>query len=187
MKEQPTLTTERLILRPYSPADAKDLQALIGDRDVADTLATVPYPYLDGMAEAWITQQSKEYEAGKSVTFAITDKLQRLLMGTVSLSAISNEHQKAVIGYWIGKSYWHQGYCTEAAGAVLRYGFEVLGTNRIYATHMTRNLRSGRVMQKIGMKHEGHLRQDCFKWGKFEDVEMRAILRSDYLSSENIL
>ena len=52
--------------------------------------------------------------------------------------------------------------------------------NRIYATHFTRNPASGRVMQKIGMKHEGHLRQHVKKWGNYEDFETYAILRSDY-------
>jgi [ribosomal protein S5]-alanine N-acetyltransferase len=51
MKEQPTLTTERLIIRPYCLSDAKEVQRLIGDRDVVDTLLNVPYPYEDGMAE----------------------------------------------------------------------------------------------------------------------------------------
>jgi RimJ/RimL family protein N-acetyltransferase len=64
MKEQPVLTTERLILRPYSLSDAKDLQRLIGDREVSDTLLLVPYPYLDGMAEEWIDKQSLEYQEG---------------------------------------------------------------------------------------------------------------------------
>jgi len=160
MTKLPTLTTERLILRPYALSDAKDLQRLIGDRSVADTMLSVPHPYTDGMAESWISKQSGESEAGKSVTFAITDRTQGFLMGTISLSTINNEHQKAEIGYWLGVPYWHKGYCTEAARAVLKYGFEVLGINRIYSTHMTRNPRSGRVMQKIGMKHEGHLRQD---------------------------
>jgi RimJ/RimL family protein N-acetyltransferase len=59
--QQPTLITERLILRPYALSDAKDLQRLIGDRDVSDTLLLVPYPYLDGMAEEWISDQLKEY------------------------------------------------------------------------------------------------------------------------------
>jgi ribosomal-protein-alanine N-acetyltransferase len=65
---------------------------------------------------------------------------------------------------------------------VLRYGFEILGLNRIYATHFSRNPASGRVMQKIGMKHEGHLRQDGKKWDNYEDFETYAILRSEYTS-----
>jgi RimJ/RimL family protein N-acetyltransferase len=150
-------------LRPYLLTDAKELQRLIGDHAVADTMLSVPHPYTDGMAEWWISKQSGEFEAGKSVRFAITDRTQGFFMGTISLSAISNEHQKAEIGYWLGTPYLHQGYCTEAAATVLKYGFEVLGLNRIYSTHMTRNPRSGKVMQKIGMKHEGHLRQDWYK------------------------
>ena len=180
MKDQPTLTTERLILRPYSLSDAKELQRLIGDRDVSDTLLLVPYPYLDGMAEEWIDKQSLEYQEGKSVQFAIADRNKRFLMGTIGMNNIIQEYQRAELGYWVGKPYWGNGYCTEAARVMLRWGFEVLGLNRISATHMTSNPRSGRVMQKIGMTHEGHMRQYGKKWDKYEDGEMWAILRSDY-------
>ncbi len=59
----------------------------------------------------------------------------------------------------------NRGYCTEAAEAVVWYGFEVLGLNRIYACHFKRNPASGRVVRKIGMTHEGCLRQHVKKWG----------------------
>ena len=180
MKEQPILTTERLILRPYSLSDAKELQRLIGDRDVSETLLLVPYPYLDGMAEEWIDKQSLEYQEGKSVQFAVTGRNGEFLMGTIGLNNIFQEYQRAELGYWIGKPYWGKGYCTEAASSVLRWGFEVLGLNRISATHMTSNPRSGRVMEKIGMKHEGHMRQYGRKSGRFEDGEIYAILKSEY-------
>ncbi len=186
MKEQPVLTTERLILRPYALSDAKELQRLIGDRDVSDTLQLVPYPYLDGMAEEWINQQTNEQLGAKTthyskdIHFAITNRQYGFLMGTFSIINISKVTDKAEIGYWLGKPYWGKGYCTEAANAIVKYGFEVLGLNRIYATHMTRNPRSGRVMDKIGMKHEGHMRQYGKKWDKYEDGEMWAILRRDY-------
>ncbi len=62
----------------------------------------------------------------------------------------------------------------------MKYGFEVQGLHRIYARHFTRNPASGRVMQKIGMLHEGHLRQDKKKGDKFEDFELYALLRSEY-------
>ena len=180
MKEQPVLTTERLILRPYSLPDAKELQRLIGDYAVVDTLLTVPHPYLDGMAEDWTSKRQNIFEEGKGVSFAITHREQGYLLGCISLENINRTYESAEIGYWIGKPYWHKGYCTEAAGAVLKYGFEVLGLNRIFAVHMTRNPRSGRVMQKIGMKHEGQMRQVWKRWNKFEDVEMYAVLKSDY-------
>jgi RimJ/RimL family protein N-acetyltransferase len=132
------------------------------------------------MAEEWIDKQSLEYQEGKSIQFAVTDRNKGFLMGTIGLNNIFQEYQRAELGYWIGKPYWRKGYCTEAAEAVLRYGFQVLGLNRVYATHMTRNPRSGRVMQKIGMKHEGQMRQAWKRWNKFEDVEMYAVLKSEY-------
>jgi len=74
------------------------------------------------------------------------------------------------------------GYATEAARAVVRCGFEVLKFNRIFATHFAGNDNSGRVLQKIGMQYEGHMRQAIRKWDKFIDLERYAILRTDYLA-----
>jgi RimJ/RimL family protein N-acetyltransferase len=62
----------------------------------------------------------------------------------------------------------------------VQYGFETAGLNRIHASHLTRNPASGRVMQKIGMQHEGKLRQHVRKWEVFEDLEIYGLLKSDY-------
>ena len=59
------------------------------------------------------------------------------------------------------------------------HAFESLGLNRIHAHHMTRNPASGRVLQKIGMRREGLLRERIYKWDRFEDVAVYALLRSD--------
>ena len=58
-----------------------------------------------------------------------------------------------------------------------------LAINRVYAEHFTRNAASGRVMQKVGMKHEGTLRQFHKKWGEYVDCEMYSILRGEWASS----
>ncbi len=99
-----------------------------------------------------------------------------VLIGAVSLR-IERDDQRAELGYWIGRPYWGQGYCTEAVRAVLSFGFQQLGLNRIYAGHFSRNPASGRVMQKAGMNCEGHLRQHTKKWDAFEDIEIYAVLR----------
>ena len=78
---------------------------------------------------------------------------------------------------------WGQGYATEAARAVVAFGFEELGLNRIYAHHMVRNPASGRVLAKIGMEPEGLLRQRVKKWGLFEDVVPMALLREEWAPS----
>lgn len=85
-----------------------------------------------------------------------------------------------MLGYWVGKSYWNRGFCTEAGRAVLEYGFGVLGLNRIHSCHMSRNPSSGRVMLKLGMTHEGCRKQHDRKWDKFEDQELYGILKADW-------
>jgi ribosomal-protein-alanine N-acetyltransferase len=180
--ELPVIQTERLIIRPYKLTDAKGLQRLIGEYIVADTLLNVPHPYEDGMAEEWISKQKSLFEQGSNLNIVITHNKQGYLIGGIGLN-LHKEHDNAELGYWIGKPYWGNGYCTEAARAVLKYGFEIIGLNRIYAFHYARNPASGRVMQKIGMKHEGCSRQNIKKWGKFEDSVNYGILRSEYLST----
>ncbi|MCX6832911.1 MAG: GNAT family N-acetyltransferase [candidate division Zixibacteria bacterium] len=179
MSQRPTLETKRLILRPFAMADAKDVQRLAGDRAIADTTLSIPHPYGDGKAEEWISKHQETFDQEKGVTLAITRKPDDMLLGAISLMDISKGHQ-AELGYWVGKPYWNQGYCTEAASAVLRYGFLVLGLIRIHASFLTRNPASGRVMQKLAMRHEGCRRQHVMKWGKCEDMGLYGILKHDW-------
>lgn len=177
----PTLTTERLLLKPFSMDDAPAVKDLAGEYEIAATTANIPHPYEDGMAEAWIGTHQEAFEKGEAVSFAIALRSGGQLLGAIGLG-INQANSLAEMGYWIGKPYWNRGYCTEAAGAVLEYAFSELGLNRVQARHMTKNPASGRVMQKIGMQYEGRLRQQIKRWDAFEDAEMYAILRVDYRS-----
>jgi|TARA_B100000315_G_scaffold242448_1_gene264633 RimJ/RimL family protein N-acetyltransferase len=125
MTERPTLYTERLTLRPHTLDDAKELQRLIGERDIDSKTLNIPHPYEDGMAEQWIGTHQGAFDKGERVQFAIVDGEKELPIGGIGLN-INKEYENAEIGYWIGKPYWGNGYCTEAAKAVLNYGFEVL-------------------------------------------------------------
>ncbi|HEX5438880.1 MAG TPA: GNAT family N-acetyltransferase [Gemmatimonadaceae bacterium] len=179
MAQPPTIATARLILRPFALTDATDVQRLAGQRDIAATTDHIPHPYDIAMAQAWIGSHQPGFEAGTLATFAIVLCTGGELIGAIGLTIIA-EHERAELGYWVGKPYWGQGYCTEAAGAVLRYAFEEGGLNRVHACHFARNPASGRVMQKIGMQHEGRLRQHVKKWGQLEDLEMYGVLREEY-------
>ncbi|MEN6451824.1 MAG: GNAT family N-acetyltransferase [Thermoguttaceae bacterium] len=180
MAKQPTLESDRLLLRPFRTTDAERVQLLAGDRAVADTALNIPHPFEDGMAEKWISNHRDWFERGEQVVFAVTLKQpgdgRGLLVGAIGLR-INREDQRAELGYWIGRPYWGQGYCTEAVRALMDFGFRDLDLNRIEANHFSRNPASGRVMQKAGMTHEGRLRQYAKKWGLFEDVELYSILR----------
>ena len=176
MPRQPTIETPRLLLRPFRMADADRVQHLAGDRAVADTTLNVPYPYEDGLAEKWISNHRDWFDRQEQAVFAVTLRPDGTLVGAVGLR-IDADDQRAELGYWIGKPYWNQGYATEAARALLGFGFEQLRLNRVYAHHFARNPASGRVMQKIGMTHEGRLPQHVRKWDAFEDLELYGILR----------
>ena len=93
---------------------------------------------------------------------------------------INCEHNRGNLGYWIGKKFWNRGYCSEAGIGIIEYGFEELNLNRICASHFKKNPSSGRVMQKLGMKKEGVLRQHIKKWGQYNDFVYYGILKEEY-------
>jgi RimJ/RimL family protein N-acetyltransferase len=179
MKERPTIETLRLVLRPFTLADAPQVQQLAGEQEVAATLVPLPHPYEDGMAEHWIGTHQERYEKGELLSFAIVLRATQTLMGAIDLE-LSQQHENAEIGYWLGKPFWQQGYATEAARAVLHYGFEVVGLHRVHANYLARNRVSARVLQKLGMREEGCLRQHLKHRGVFEDMGICGILRSEW-------
>ena len=174
---QPTMRTARLVLRPLELADAPAIERLAGDREIARGTLTIPHPYPPGAAVGWIAQHASQYARGEQATFAVTDG-GGVLVGVVGLR-LEPAYRRAELGYWIGVPYWGRGYATEAVAAVIRFGFDTLGLNRIHARHFTRNPASGRVMQKAGLTFEGIERQHILKDGEFLDLSCYAILRSD--------
>jgi len=184
MTERPTLETIRLILRPFTLADAPEVQRLAGDRAIASTTLSIAHPYEDGMAERWISRHQDAFEQGTQYSFAITRRVDGALLGAIGLHP-TPAHRHAELGYWIGVPYWNQGYTSEAAAAVLGYAFTVLRLHRVFAKHVTRNPASGRVMQKIGMTYEGTLRGHTLKWDVFEDVAVYGILAGEWAESNN--
>lgn len=175
----PALTTERLLLRPFTLDDAPELHRLAGHVEIARNTLSIPHPYPDGAAEHWIGGHAEQFAANGDIHWAIVPHDSGALAGAIGL-LIHRDHARAEIGYWIGVDFWGRGYAAEAAQATVDYGFSVAALNRIFAAHFTRNSASGRVLQKIGMRHEGTQRQVFRKWGEFLDAEQYAILRSDW-------
>ncbi|MCC7161632.1 MAG: GNAT family N-acetyltransferase [Anaerolineae bacterium] len=175
----PTLLSQRLILRPFTLADAKRVQQLAGDYEIADTTGHMPHPYLDGMAEEWISTQEQDFADGSGATFGITLRKTGELMGAIGLS-IHGHDRRAELGYWIGVAYWNRGYMSEAARRVIAYAFEDLKLNRVYASHFARNPASGHVMQNAGMTYEGTWRQHFVRWTEPEDLVYYGILKDEW-------
>ncbi len=176
----PTLTTDRLIVRPFTQADAKDVQRLAGADEIAATTTNIPHPYEDGMAETWIETHRSRFDERRGIDLAITMAATGDLVGAIGFATASEVHRRAEMGWWVGVPYWRQGICTEAAAALAAYSFDELELHRLTAHHLTRNPASGRVMQKIGMSHEGTLRQHIVKSGVFEDIEVYGLLATEF-------
>jgi len=176
----PTLQTERLTLRGLLLSDAPVVKKLAGDREIAYNTLLIPHPYEEGFAERWIAERQIEFQKNGALTFGILLDKSNTLCGVIGL-VTSRIHSHGELGYWVGVQHWNQGYCSEAAAAVVNYGFEALRLNRIWAAHFSRNRASGRVLQKLGMTHEGCLREHISKWGQYLDVEQYGILRSEWI------
>lgn len=168
----PTLITERLVLRPFLPADADCVQQLAGDIRVAEPTGNIPHPYPAGAAETWISGLEQLFEEGKAITLAITCKSTGELLGAASLHSLSQQHARACLGYWLRHDYWGRGICPEAVAALINHAHEQLGTTRIVGECLSRNRASARVLEKLGLTLEARLRQHVFHRGKFEDYDV---------------
>ncbi|HYK74918.1 MAG TPA: GNAT family N-acetyltransferase [Pseudoneobacillus sp.] len=173
------LETERLILRQLTIEDADRVEELASDYDVARTTLTIPYPYPKGSAKQFITSVLDAENDGRIAIFAIEKRSEPGPIGIINIS-ITQPHQRGELAYWIGKPFWNKGFGSEAAKAMIEYGFKELKLNRLFAASFTNNPGSWRIMEKIGMKSEGVLRQHVLKWGEFVDLTYYGLLKEEY-------
>jgi [ribosomal protein S5]-alanine N-acetyltransferase len=166
------------VLRPYSEEDIPALVRLAGAREVAATTLRIPHPYTEENAWEYLATCRAEAASGPVTRFAITLRSDGQFCGGAGFR-LDPAHSHAELGYWLGVPFWGQGYATEAARAMLDYGFNTLGLYRIYASHFAGNTASGRVLRKVGMKYEGRLREHICKWEKFHDSEFYGIVKGD--------
>jgi [ribosomal protein S5]-alanine N-acetyltransferase len=177
------LETGRLMLRPLSQDDAPSITALVNDWDVARSMLVIPHPYELKHATDWIATHAEGLAAGREIHWGITKRDDAgnagELLGVIGVH-VQRLHHRAGFGYWLGKAHWGQGYATEAVTAVVRYCFESLSINRLWAEHFPDNPASGRVLEKAGLAREGVLRQQYFRWGRYHDSVVYSILRQEY-------
>ncbi len=177
--EQPVLETERLILRPFVDLDAPRVAELAGDKAISDTTLRIPHPYTEAMVLAWIGRHQSIRDNGLAIFYAIDLKESSELIGSIGIDA-DHIHSRATLGYWIGREYWNRGYATEASSIMLEYVFNVMKFHKVDSHLFSRNEASGRVLEKLGMKREGLLREHILKSGSWEDIIEYGILNSEY-------
>lgn len=178
LRDLPIIETERLILRRMRLQDAEDLFAYGSDPEVTRTTTWPTHLSIDD-SRAFLTMVLEQYECGEHAGWGIEHRADGKFIGTVGFGSFTQNGYVAELGYVIARPYWGQGLTTEAARAVIRFGFDYLGLHRIQATCLVDNVGSYRVMEKAGMRFEGILRGSRYVKGRFDDIRMYGVLRGD--------
>lgn len=164
----PTVTTARLVMRPFREDDVPAVERLLSTPHVAQQTLNFAYPYPPGAALDWIRRHSLWAERGLHLQWAITLPHDEPI-GTISI-ALRDEPPHGDVGYWIGVDHWNRGYATEATRAVIAYCFEALRLPRIIASCFVGNDASARVLEKAGMTEEWLLPGQAVKDGVPRDL-----------------
>ena len=145
----PTLTTERLVMRPPHEVDIAQLIELADNRHVAEMLARMPHPYGEAEARAFLAMAAA---SRSGVVYALTLKENGAFVGSAGLNATDRGLE---LGYWIGEPYWRQGYATEAAHALVDLAFARTSVQVLHASCRVINPSSRRVIHKCGFQYAG--------------------------------
>ena len=177
-----TLETERLILRRFTLDDAEAMfRNWVNDSDVTRFLTWQPHGSIDFTRKISLSDISK-YEDLTHYQWAIVPRALNEPIGGINVVEIDETCNSIGVAYRIGKSWWRQGFASEALKSVIKFLFEQVGANRIAARYDTRNPNSGAVMRKCGMSYEGTLHQsECNNQGIY-DAACYAILAEDYFN-----
>ncbi|MGD9878720.1 MAG: GNAT family N-acetyltransferase [Reyranella sp.] len=147
----PPRTTSRLLLRSISPGDWPAIHRYMSDPSV---MAWLPRDVLDvAGARAFAEKNAGEQAEALAVIVAASGELAGHMVFHPWI--VTRTHE---IGWVFGTQHQRQGYATEAARSLLTYAFEILGCHRVIATCQPENVASWRVMEKLGMRREGHFR-----------------------------
>ena len=182
-----TIETPRLLLRRFTIEDADDMyDNWASDPEVTRYLTWPTHTDVEttrALLEDWVAK----YADGAWFNWAIEWKSTGRVIGNISVVHLREDIDEAVIGYCMSRAYWGMGIMPEALTAVMDYLFDVAGMNRIAAYHDSNNPKSGRVMQKAGMKWEGTSRAADRNNQGICDKVLYALLRSDRELSSKLL
>jgi ribosomal-protein-alanine N-acetyltransferase len=173
-----SLQTSRLSLRPLQMADFADFFEYAQDPAVSGPGMWRPY-VSETVAREDFEHILSLYRQGL-MWWALEDRLTRKMIGRCELAAYDPIDARAELSYALNSLFWGQGLMTEAARAVLRYGFEEMRLNRVSAKVFVDNAASVRLLEKLGMVREGRLRQYVQVRGQPEDVDIYSVLHAEW-------
>ena len=182
----PVLLTERLLLRGLRTSDAPDMFEYACREDVVRFLPWSAHPD-EKYTKNWLEFIAGKYRDGSYYDWAVVVKSEGnsgapKMIGTCGFTSIDLKNRSAEIGYVINPVFRGRGYAPEAARAVLDFAFEKLSLKRVEARYVIGNSASRSVMDKLGMKFEGVMRQSVFLKDSFVDIGVCSVLDEEYFS-----
>lgn len=170
--------TDRLELRDFKYNDENSVQKYASDIEVVRYMEWGPNSNKE--TQNFIKQAIKSQDEQPRTRFELAVLKGEKVIGSCGLVVTDFVTKQAYIGYCFNKSYWGMGFATESAKRILEFGFKKLKLHRIYATCDVNNIGSEKVLQKIGMKKEGHLREHKLIRNKWRDSYLYSILENEY-------
>ncbi|MFZ1685573.1 MAG: GNAT family N-acetyltransferase [Candidatus Zixiibacteriota bacterium] len=172
----------RFVFQPVKSSDAAVLVRHL--RDIRITRYTyIPHPYTVSHARQFVRRAQRLRRLGKGVILNIVDRESNQIIGAIGVMSIDWTNRKTEFGYWLAREYWGKGVMTEATRLFVKYAFETLKLERLYAHVFSPNIASQRVVEKIGFRLEGIIRRANLHRGRWLDSHLYSMLRSEYLTS----
>jgi ribosomal-protein-alanine N-acetyltransferase len=175
----PELSTERLILRKMTEKDAKALFQIWSDDEVTKYMNMNSFMNID-QTLYMVDFLNNLFKKKEGIRWGIFRKNDDTLIGTCGFNTWIKRSSRGEIGYELGQKYWGNGYATEALKEVIRFGFEETLLNRVEAFVVPEASRSIKVLEKLGFKKEGTLREYGFWSNRYWDEYIYSLLRKDW-------
>jgi diamine N-acetyltransferase len=175
------ITTEKVRLRAIERDDIPRFVEWLNDPQViAGLLITIPLSSWD--ETHWFENLANQPAEERPLALeALQPDGSWVHIGNAGLHQIDRTNRSAEFGIFIGdKAFWNKGYGSAATRLTLKHGFETLNLNRIFLYVMETNPRAIRAYEKVGFVHEGRLRQSTYRNGRYVDLLLMSVLRSEW-------
>ena len=178
----PTLETERFLLRQVTPDDVADIFHILGSPEVVRHLGRPPMATMDEAVRRVQAYQTV-FDDQEGIPWAITRRGEKQVIGTFVFWHLIPDHYRAEIGYILAPEWWGQGAATEAARAVLTFGFTTMGLHSAEAQTAPENAASRRVLEKLGFVKEGYFRENFYDpvAQQFSDTVVYSLLKAAWM------
>jgi len=174
----PELNTARLLLQCPSIKDANDYHQILSCPEIS-RYSDVPHKPTKKRSERFVSWMSKLHTRGKGVGWIVKLQHTNNTIGSVRINSIEKKASCGVIGYELHPDFWNMGFATEALGAVVDYGHDILDLNRLEAWTTVGNQASDKVLLNNGFQHEGTQRSKARFRDRFWDIRLFGRLAED--------